>query len=316
MRKRTFDGNKFTGKVDDFDAPTQLPADDEQARRWQAANKDWWENAPMRYDWRDEIGANPGEETYFDEIDKRFFASVSHYMPWTSIPFDNLIDFPNLTDKAVLEIGVGHGSHAQLIASHCRKFTGIDLTHTAADMTTQRLSLKGLQGDVRQMDAEHMDFADEEFDLVWSWGVIHHSSNTQQILREIARVLRPGGEAIVMVYHRSPWKYYIMDGFIKGIFLGEYFKSKSLHKVSQQQTDGAIARYYTIPEWKAVCEGLLEVKNVKITGHKTDVIPLPSGTAKSQLERRLPDRLTRLLTNQFRFGSFLIARLGKRARAQ
>ncbi|MBK7629848.1 MAG: class I SAM-dependent methyltransferase [Ignavibacteriales bacterium] len=56
-----------------------------------------------------------------------------------------------------------------------------------------------------KMDAEALQFEDNSFDFVWSWGVIHHSSNTRKILEEIQRVLKPGGEAIIMVYHRSIW---------------------------------------------------------------------------------------------------------------
>ena len=59
------------------------------------------------------------------------------------------------------------------------------------------------------MDAEHLEFPDETFDFVWSWGVIHHSANTEAIIREIHRVLKPGGEARVMVYHRNSINFWI-----------------------------------------------------------------------------------------------------------
>src|SRR5206468_2314200 len=129
---------------------------------------------------------------------------------------DPLIDFDQLQNKDVLEIGVGNGSHAALLARHSGSFTGIDLTDYAVESTSKRLKCFGLAGIVRQMDAEQMPFADRSFDFVWSWGVIHHSSDTRKILSEIARVLRPGGRAVTMVYHRNWWNYYLFGGLING----------------------------------------------------------------------------------------------------
>ena len=186
----------------------------------------------MRYDWRDGLSAEPGTQEYFLEIDRRFFASVRHYMPWRTRPFDNLIDFDGLSDKDVLEIGVGYGSHAQLIAPFCKSFTGIDLTAAASRMTAKRLGLSGIPCSVLQMDAECMAFPDGSFDYIWSWGVVHHSADSRQVLKEMHRVLRPGGDAVVMVYHRSRWKYYVMDGFFKGIVQGHIWRAGTFHHVT------------------------------------------------------------------------------------
>lgn len=51
-------------------------------------------------------------------------------------------------------------------------------------------------------DAEHLPFADDEFDLVYAWGVLHHSPDTERALREAQRVLKPGGRLKIMLYHR------------------------------------------------------------------------------------------------------------------
>jgi len=72
MTGTAFDG-KFTGKVPEFDAPTKLPVDDEQRRQWQLANKAWWEELPMRYDWREELVSSLSTVDYFAQIDQRFF---------------------------------------------------------------------------------------------------------------------------------------------------------------------------------------------------------------------------------------------------
>ena len=127
-------------------------------------------------------------------------------MPWSRIPFDPLIDFEALRGMDVLEIGVGSGSHASLLARHARSFTGIDLTEYAVKSTRERFSRFELAGRIERMDAERMEFADGSFDLIWTWGVIHHSSNTRKILQEMHRVLRPGGKATTMV-QRNLWNY-------------------------------------------------------------------------------------------------------------
>ncbi|MFH1645757.1 MAG: methyltransferase domain-containing protein, partial [Candidatus Omnitrophota bacterium] len=149
------------------------------------------------------------------------------------------------------------------------------------------------------------------FDFVWSWGVIHHSSNTRKILEEINRVLKPGGKAVIMVYHRNLWNYYIAGGLFHGIFQGELFKTKSLHKTMQHYTDGAIARYYTIPEWKKLVSDLFSVEKVNIFGSKADVVTLPAGKLKNIVMRMVPDSFSRFLTNNLKLGSFLVSELKK-----
>jgi ubiquinone/menaquinone biosynthesis C-methylase UbiE len=295
-----------------FAKPEQLPSDSQEARQWQDANRSFWEKHPMRYDWNKEVGHEPFTVSFYKEIDMRFFSNAHEYMPWRKIPFDALISFDGLKQKNVLEIGVGSGSHAQLLATHSGSFTGIDLTRYAVKSTSERFRLFDIPGNIFQMDAEKMSFADSIFDFVWSWGVIHHSSDTQKIVGEIFRVLKPGGEATLMVYHRGWWNYYILHGLLHGIVLGDLFRSWSLSKAVQNSTDGAIARYYTLASWHSLIQGAgLKVKNASVKGQKSDLFPLPQGKLKSSLMRIVPDRFTRFLTNQCRMGQFLISTIVK-----
>jgi len=306
FRKGEF-GNKAAG----FYSPTQLPGDEVERRSWQDANKAWWEATPMRYDWREQIDESPGTRAYFQEIDRRFFSSVRKFMPWRNVPFDAVIPYEDLADKDVLEIGVGQGTHAQLIAPRCKSYTGIDLTSRATQATSQRLRLFGVPARVLQMDAENMTFAADSFDYIWSWGVIHHSADTRKILIEMHRVLRPGGSCAVMVYHRSWWIYYVLCGFLKGILLGKLLTHRNVHHVAQTATDGAIARYYTPSEWRLITNGLFTVESIQIHGLKTDIIPIPHGVLKRSLETLVPDGLARLFTHRMRLGSFLVAHMRK-----
>src|SRR5713101_1043490 len=172
----------------------------EASQDLQTRNKLWWEKNPMGYDWHRTISSQEGTPAFFAEIDHRFFQSSPFYVG--ARPFERLIPFDRLRGKRVLEIGCGLGAHAQLLAEAGCNLTCIDLTEKAVALTRKRLSLRGLEGDVRLMNAEEITFPDNEFDFVWSWGVIHHSASTDTIIREAYRVLKPEGEFRLMVYHR------------------------------------------------------------------------------------------------------------------
>jgi ubiquinone/menaquinone biosynthesis C-methylase UbiE len=305
-------GTEFHNKAVGFQGPTQLPCDEAQRRTWQSSNRAWWESTPMRYDWREPLTVPVGTKAYFEEIDSRFLASAYKYMPWKDIPFEALIPFKELADKDVLEIGTGLGTHAQLLSPYCKSFTGIDLTETASASTRHRLELFGLPGRVLQMDAEDMQFNSNSFDYIWSWGVIHHSADTRRVLTEMKRILRSGGRATVMVYHRTWWAYYF-SALLRGAFRGQLKTYQNLHRVAQAATDGAIARYYTPQEWREVSRDLFEVESIKVYGLKAEILPFPAGRMKQTFETFIPDAFGRLLTSRLRFGSFLVANM-RRAR--
>lgn len=104
--------------------------------------------------------------------------------------------------KDVLEIGVGMGAdHLEWAKPGPRSLTGIDLTPRAIAFTTERLKDWRCESDLRVGDAENLPFPDAQFDIVYSYGVLHHSPDTAQAIREVRRVLRPGGIAKIMIYH-------------------------------------------------------------------------------------------------------------------
>lgn len=300
---------------DGFDSPVATPTSADHGKAWQEANRDWWESNPMRYDWREALGVEEFSEEFYDEIDRRFFEVVATFMPWKRVPFDNLIDFDALGNKDVLEIGVGNGSHAQLLAQHAKSYNGVDLTDYAIHSTTKRLEVRGLSehATLTRMDAENLEFPDESFDFVWSWGVIHHSSHTEKIVQQIKRVLRPGGRAKVMVYHRNWWNYYVASALLRGIIQGQLFKGMSLHEILQGSTDGAIARFYSIDEWKKLISPHLTVEDVEIHGPKTDLVLIPASPFKDALLKATPNGLSRLLTHRGRLGTFLVSTIHKDA---
>jgi len=115
-------------------------------------------------------------------------------------------DFANFQSgmgKDVLEVGVGMGAdHVEWAKARPRSLSGIDLTPRGIAHTQARLELAGLSSRLEAADAEHLPFPDESFDVVYSWGVLHHSPHTATAIGEVYRVLRPGGTARIMVYNR------------------------------------------------------------------------------------------------------------------
>jgi ubiquinone/menaquinone biosynthesis C-methylase UbiE len=299
------------GISEDFDGRIAAPASAEQASQWLEQNRNWWNSHPMRYDWTESLDVPEFSKEYFEEIDRRFLKTVHEAHPWKQIPFDDYIDFEWIRDKKVLEIGTGCGTHAQLLASHAGAYTGIDLTDFAVRATGTRLAINGFGNRIRQMNAENLEFEDSSFDFVWSWGVIHHSSNTRRILKEIWRVLKPGGRCTVMVYHRSWWNTLVRGGFYYGLLRGGFLRGLSVHRLIQETTDGALARYYTRDEWLMETQNLFSTRHMSVIGHKTQVLPLPAGRLKNRVGDLIPDAFGRWLTNRPLFGYMIVPEMVK-----
>lgn len=114
-------------------------------------------------------------------------------------------DFASTSGQRVLEIGVGMGSDFLNFIRAGAIATGVDLTERAVNITRERLQREGLTADVRIADAENLPFEDNSFDLVYSWGVLHHTPATRTAMHEAQRLLAPGGHLKVMLYHRISW---------------------------------------------------------------------------------------------------------------
>jgi len=109
--------------------------------------------------------------------------------------------FEDAKDKRVLEVGVGAGTDFINWVRNGARAVGIDLTEAGTRLSRERIALEGLRAEVLRGDAENLPFAGDQFDLVYSYGVLHHSPDTARAVGEVLRVLRPGGIARVMVYH-------------------------------------------------------------------------------------------------------------------
>jgi len=165
-----------------------------------------------------------------------------------------ICDFARFQDaigKDVLEIGVGMGAdHAQWAKAQPRSLTGVDLTPRAVTHTRRRLELLGLRSDVKVADAENLPFAENSFDLVYSWGVLHHSPNTQKTLDEVYRVLRHGGAARIAIYHK-----YSLVGYMLwlryALLVGRPFRSLRYIYANYLESPGTKA--FSIREASQMC---------------------------------------------------------------
>jgi len=186
-------------------------------------------------------------------------------------------DFPYsfAKGKKVLEIGCGSGNDAVRFVESGANYTGIDLTLRAVASTIKKIHNKGL---VRQMNAEFIDFPDKHFDMVYSFGVIHHTVNPDRVMGEIYRVLKPGGQILIMLYNKFSYRYLIEIMILRKIawFLHipkfDYIRKQIPHPTKEQwisiNTDNVgcpMSRVYT----KKQAEGLLW-RFRKVTSFTTD----------------------------------------------
>lgn len=131
-------------------------------------------------------------------------------------------DFAAYAGRRVLEIGVGAGVDFGGWLAAGALASGVDLTEASIAATRERLDSKGVDPkryELLRADAENLPFGDDEFDLVYSWGVLHHSPDTERAFCEAHRVLKPGGEFKGMIYHLPSWTgwfIWVLYGPLKG----------------------------------------------------------------------------------------------------
>jgi len=146
--------------------------------------------------------ASCGEDLYLQNQQRDGYIEHARRRYQLEPIIEEFAEFASLAGKRVLEIGVGLGADHQRFAQAGAQLTGIDLTARAVAHTRRRLALFGLDSILSTGDAENLQFPSDEFDCVYSWGVLHHSPNTRLAISEVHRVLRSGGVAKVMIYHK------------------------------------------------------------------------------------------------------------------
>jgi 2-polyprenyl-3-methyl-5-hydroxy-6-metoxy-1,4-benzoquinol methylase len=257
----------------------------------QRANQEWWNSNPMTYDWHGTLSIAPGSREWFEEIDRRFMQSAYYARGKDHTPFGRFLNSASITGKYVLEVGCGMGTHAAMLARAGANLTAIDLTARAIEVTKRRFELFGLPGNIQQADCEKLPFPEASFDTVWSWGVIHHSSQTERCIAEITRVLKPGGRIFLMVYYKPSLVYYLHCGLIRGVFGGQLFRH-SLPEIYVRSSDGFYARVFTKKELRMLLKPNYRDVQLSVVGMKAELLPIPRNRLKETLEELIPDSLS------------------------
>ena len=134
-----------------------------------------------------------------------FFSQLNEYRYEKLNYLPHLVNFSAYQGKSVLEVGCGTGIDLMRFAGAGARVTGIDLSQTAIDLACKNFDQSGQNADLRVMNGECMQFRDNTFDAVYAHGVLQYTADTGKMIAEIHRVLRPGGEAIMMVYNKYSW---------------------------------------------------------------------------------------------------------------
>jgi len=154
--------------------------------------------------------ASCGETLYLEGDDRNAYILQSKIRYELEPQILNFVQFGAYKDKDVLEVGVGLGADHQKFAEAGAKLKGIDLTERAISHLSKRMKIFGLYSELYVADAENLFFEDDSFDLIYSWGVLHHTPDTKRAISQVFRMLRNGGEAKIMIYHKYSFVGYML----------------------------------------------------------------------------------------------------------
>jgi 2-polyprenyl-3-methyl-5-hydroxy-6-metoxy-1,4-benzoquinol methylase len=207
--------------------------------------KEYWDRRPCNI----RHSTQPiGTREYFDEVEARKYLVEPH------IP--GFAEFEKWRGKKVLEIGCGIGTDTINFARHGARVTSVDLSEKSLELAHQRTAVYGVQDQVQfyRGNAEELSalVPVEPYDLIYSFGVIHHTPHPERVFEQLRKYARPGTTVKIMVYHRRSWKVlWILLSEGKGQFwkLGDL-----VAKNSEAQTGCPITYTYSRREGRELFE--------------------------------------------------------------
>jgi ubiquinone/menaquinone biosynthesis C-methylase UbiE len=204
--------------------------------------------------------------------------------------------------QRVLEIGVGMGADYLEWLKAGAQATGVDLSSSSLERARRRCELAGFQPDLQLSDAEHLPFPGNSFDIVYSYGVMHHSPDTGQCVREAWRVLKPGGQAKIMLYHHPS-----LTGLMLWLRYGAW-RGESLQQSVYDHLESPGTKTFTQAEAKSLMGSFENVTMRQVFSPGDLLLNQPSARFRSPLYRLLwklyPRGLARSLGR--RWGLFLL----------
>jgi len=203
---------------------------------------DYWDRQPcnIKHSQRE-----LGTPEYFEEVTARRYKVEPHILDFAQ--------FHRWQGKRVLEIGCGIGTDAEQFVRHGAEYVGIDISDSSLNICRDRFNTLGLRGEFLNINlldpadtipAQHLGM----FDLVYSYGVIHHSPDIAQHIQEIHKLVTPGGEFRFMVYAKNSWKYAMIQ---KGL---DQFEA---------QAECPYAEAFTKDEIGQLLDGMFEIERIR-----------------------------------------------------
>ena len=226
-----------------------------------------------------------------------FFAALERRRDEMEPYIREFAEFERWKGKRVLEVGFGAGVDFIRFARAGAEAHGIELTEAGKGLVDKWLEREGLSADTRVSDAENLPFEDNAFDLVYSWGVIHHTPDTEKAARELLRVAKPGGQIRAMIYHK-PSLVCLQAYIVYGIFRGKPFRP--LEDIIANHIESPGTKAYGIEEARRLFAGASEITlQPKLTCHDLRI------TRRTSLPRFLENALPQ------RWGWFLLVKAVK-----
>lgn len=198
--------------------------------------RQFWNENPL---WTGESAHVPGSKEFFEE----------HRSVWINDGMAGAMDprmFPPIKGR-VLDLGCGVGFWLPEFASRGYTVTGADISTKSLEIAKRRCEVYGIKADLAEQNAEATTFDDGAFDHVNCIGVVHHTTNPTQAVREIHRVLKPGGTAVVAVYYKNIVlrNFGLFKPIIGALaFVGAKLKGRGREGIYRASTVGEIVRVY------------------------------------------------------------------------
>ncbi len=220
------------------------------------------------------------DENYSYKEKREFRYSLQDYM-------HDVFGFDSFGGKKVLEVGCGAGIDSAEFARNGALVTSTDFTERSVQSTKELLEEAHLPVNVVQADATNLQFEDNTFDCVYSFGVLHHIPDIEKALSEIKRVLKPGGQTMVMIYNKNSLIYGYSIVYLHGVqegLLEELTMDELLARYSERKEDNPYTKVYTKSEAQALFLRYFEACSVEV---RYNVIDLPE---QRKVKFDMPDR--------------------------
>ena len=164
--------------------------------------KRYWNNRPcnVRHSQKD-----IGTKEYFDEVEKKRYTAEPH------IPL--FADFESYRGKKVLEVGCGMATEGINFARQGAEYTATDLSEESLELAKKRFEVYNKEGNFYLGNSEELSsfVPVETYDLIYSFGVIHHSPHPEKIISEIKKYMNKDSTLKIMLYATDSWKNYMIE---------------------------------------------------------------------------------------------------------